>query len=73
MRAIVDGFMAMQAELDKERRSLMASWKRRQKIIDGVLTNTTEMYGALQGIAGAGALTHIEALELPESFEDEEA
>ena len=72
MRAIVDGFMTMQTELDKERRSLMAAWKRRQKLIDGVLANTTEMYGALQGIAGAGALSHIEALELPESLGDEE-
>ena len=66
LRAIVDGFIQMQSELDKERRSLMAAWKRRQKLIDGVLANTTEMYGSLQGIAGAGALGHIEALELPE-------
>lgn len=72
MKAIVDGFMMMQAELDKERRSLMASWKRRQKLIDGVLQNTTEMYGSLQGIAGTGALGHIEALELPEVFEGED-
>ncbi|MFC2057544.1 DUF2130 domain-containing protein [Campylobacterota bacterium] len=71
LKSIVDGFMSMQQELDKERRSLMASWKRRQKLIDGVLQNTTEMYGSLQGIAGAGALGHIEALELPEGFEDE--
>jgi len=63
--------MTMQTELDKEKRSLMASWKRRQKLIDGVLQNTTEMYGSLQGIAGAGALGHIEALEL-EAPEDEE-
>jgi len=70
MKSIVDGFMTMQTELDKERRSLMASWKRRQKLIDGVLQNTTEMYGSLQGIAGAGALGHIEALEL-EAPEDE--
>jgi hypothetical protein len=69
MKAIVDGFMTMQTELDKERRSLMASWKRRQKLIDGVLQNTTEMYGSLQGIAGSGVLGHIEALELPEYFE----
>ena len=43
------------------------------KIIDGVLQNTTEMYGSLQGIAGAGALGHIEALELqaPEDSEGE--
>ncbi len=71
MKAIVDGFMTMQTELDKERRSLMASCKRRQKLIDGVLQNTTEMYGSLQGIAGAGALRHIEALELLDGFEDE--
>jgi hypothetical protein len=70
MKSIVDGFMTMQTELDKERRSLMASWKRRQKLIDGVLQNTTEMYGSLQGIAGAGALGHIEALEL-DAPEDE--
>ncbi len=54
----------MHIELDKERRSLMASWKRRQKLIDGVLQNTTEMYGSLQGIAGSSALGYIEALEL---------
>ncbi|MGB5505911.1 MAG: DUF2130 domain-containing protein [Sulfurovum sp.] len=71
MKSIVDGFMTMQTELDKERRSLMASWKRRQKLIDGVLQNTTEMYGSLQGIAGSGALGHIDALELPEGFEEE--
>ena len=72
LKSIVDGFMSMQQELDKERRSLMASWKRRQKLIDGVLQNTTEMYGALQGIAGSSAIVHIDALELPEEIEDED-
>ena len=72
MKAIVDGFMKMQEELEKEKRSLMASWKRREKTIDGVLVNTTEMYGALQGIAGSSAIVHIDALELPEDFNDEE-
>lgn len=66
MSAIVEGFMRMKEELDKEKRSLMASWKRREKTIDGVLQNTTEMYGALQGIAGASAIGQIEALELLE-------
>lgn len=69
LKAIVDGFMAMQTELDKERRSLMASWKRRQKLIDGVLQNTTEMYGSLQGIAGSVALGKIDALELADETE----
>lgn len=63
MTAIVDGFNNMQGELNKEKRSIMASWKRRQKMIDGVLTNTTEMYGALQGIAGVSAIKTIESLE----------
>ena len=71
MKAIVDGFMKMQEELEKEKRSLMASWKRREKTIDGVLMNTTEMYGALHGIAGSSAIVHIDALEL-EAPEDEE-
>ena len=71
MKSIVDGFMTMQTELDKEKRSLMASWKRRQKLIDGVLQNTTEMYGSLQGIAGSGALGHIDALELPDGLDDD--
>ncbi len=66
LKAIVDGFNKMQEELEKEKRSLMASWKRREKIIDGVLANTTEMYGALQGIAGSAAIVHIETLELSE-------
>jgi hypothetical protein len=65
LKAIVDGFIKMQEELNRERRSLMASWKRRQKMIDGVLANTTEMYGALQGIAGSSSIVHIDALELP--------
>jgi len=72
MNSIVEGFMTMQTELDKEKRSLMAAWKRRQKLIDGVLQNTTEMYGSLQGIAGAGALGHIEALELPDGLDGDE-
>ncbi|ADV46886.1 DUF2130 domain-containing protein [Nitratifractor salsuginis] len=70
LRAIVDGFMQMQNELDKEKRSLMAAWKRRQKLIDSVLANTTEMYGALQGIAGGNALPKIDVLELPEEPEE---
>ena len=72
LKSIVDGFMSMQQELDKERRSLMASWKRRQKLIDGVLQNTTEMYGSLQGIAGSAVIGNIEALELPEHLDNVE-
>jgi len=67
--AIVDGFTQMQNELEKEKRSLMASWKRRQKLIDSVLINTSEMYGSLQAIAGVGAIAPIKALEMPDQEE----
>jgi len=70
LNSIVEGFIKMQDELDKERRSLMTSWKRRQKLIDGVLTNTTEMYGSLQAIAG-NSIGHIKNLELPYEEESE--
>jgi hypothetical protein len=30
------------------------------------------MYGALQGIAGSSAIVHIDALELPEGFDEDE-
>lgn len=59
---IVDGFVNMQEELDKEKRSIQAAWRRRQKIIDGVISNTTEIYGSLQGIAG-NSIGHIKSLE----------
>jgi len=62
-RSIVNGFMQMQEELDKEKRSLMASWKRRQKNIDMVLANTTEVYGSIKGIAG-NAIENVKVLEL---------
>ena len=69
LRSIVEGFIKMREELEKEKRSMMASWKRREKLIDNVLENTTDMYGSLQGIAG-NAIAHIEQLQLP--YEDDE-
>jgi len=69
LQAIVSGFMAMQEELNKQKRSVMASWKRQQTQIDTVLLNTTNMYGSIKGIAG-NALANVAALEL-EHFEEE--
>jgi len=44
LQLIVEGFVAMQEELNKQKRSVMASWKHQQKHIDSVLLNTTNMY-----------------------------
>ena len=40
-------------------------WKQREKQIEKVLINTTDMYGSVKGIAG-NAIQEVSALELPE-------
>lgn len=71
LQSIVEGFVEMQEELNKQKRSLMASWKRQQKHIDSVLLNTTNMYGSIKGIAG-NSIANVEALELEHFEEDAE-
>jgi hypothetical protein len=63
--AIVDGFKQMKTDLDSEKRAMQSLWKKREYQIDKVLTNTSEMHGAIRGIAG-NAIQSIKALELPE-------
>lgn len=65
VEAIVEAFTAMRMQLDKERRAMNKHWTEREKQIERVITSTTGMYGALQGIIGQGLAT-IPALELEE-------
>jgi hypothetical protein len=62
--AIVEKFSDMQQDLDKERRSTMRLWAKREEQIRGVIEATAGMYGDLQGIAGR-SLQEIEGLTLP--------
>ncbi len=64
IEAIVDGFSQMQTDLDTEKRAMTRLWKQREKQIQKVLLNTTEMYGSIKGIAG-NAVQSIPTLELP--------
>jgi len=66
IEAIVEGFTQMQTDLESERRAMESIWKKRQKQIEKVLSNTSHMYGAIRGIAG-NAVGSIRALELPEA------
>lgn len=68
IEAIVEGFTQMKSDLESEQRSMRGIWKKREKQIEKVLLNTTEMYGSIKGIAG-NSLQSIPLLELP----DEEA
>ncbi|MRI59002.1 MAG: DUF2130 domain-containing protein [Epsilonproteobacteria bacterium] len=62
IEAIVEGFMQMKEDLEREKRAMHKLWSAREKQIEKVLLSTTQMYGAIQGIAGS-AVAQIESLE----------
>ena len=64
IEAIVEGFTQMQSDLESEKRSMAAVWKKREKQLQKVLINTTHMYGSVKGIAGS-AIQSVPLLELP--------
>ena len=53
IEAIVEGFTSMKKDLDSEKNALMKIWKQREKQIEKVLLNTTQMHGSIRGIAGS--------------------
>ncbi|MBA2410555.1 MAG: DUF2130 domain-containing protein [Gammaproteobacteria bacterium] len=63
VEAIVEGFTAMQTQLERERRAMEKLWKERERQIRCIVTNTVGMYGEMRGLIGAG-MPEIEALEL---------
>jgi hypothetical protein len=66
VEAIVEGFTAMQTDLNTEKRAMESIWKKREKQIEKVLLNTSHMYSSIKGIAG-NAVGDIKYLELGES------
>lgn len=65
IQGIVEAFTTMKEDLEKEKKSIMTQWAKRDKQIDRVVLNTVGLYGDLQGIIGA-SLPQIEALEMKE-------
>ena len=63
VEAIVEKFEDMQADLDKERKTMTRLWAKREEQIKGVIETTVGMYGDLQGIAGR-TMQEIEGLEI---------
>jgi hypothetical protein len=61
--AIVEKFTDMQADLDRERKTMMRLWSKREEQLRGVLDSTAGLYGDLQGIAGR-AMQEIESLDV---------
>lgn len=66
IEGIVEAFSTMKSDLDTERRSFERIWAKREKQIEGVVKNTTGMYGDLQGLIGS-ALPDVEQLSLPQA------
>ena len=63
IEAIVEGFTQMQTDLESEKRAMQGIWKKREKQIQKVLLNTTNMYSSVRGIAGS-AIQSVPQLEL---------
>ena len=69
IESIVDGFSQMQTDLQKEKNAMTRIWSQREKQIQKVLINTTEMYGDIKGIAGT-EIPNVRQLELPIDSKD---
>lgn len=66
VEGIIEGYTQMQSDLETEKRSITGHWKKREKQLQKVLSNTNFMYQSLRGIAG-NAIQTIQVLELPET------
>ena len=63
VEGIVEGFTQMQSDIDTEKRAMTKIWKQREKQLEKVLLNTTNMHGSIRGIAGS-AIQTVALLEL---------
>ncbi len=63
---IVEGFTALQDQIQKERRAMERQWREREKQIERVITNTVGLYGEMRGIVGT-AIPDVPALSLDDS------
>jgi hypothetical protein len=69
--AIIEAFRSMHEDLEAEKRAMQRIWEKRAKQIEKVISNTSGMYGDLEGLAG-NALPAIKILELPVGADEDE-
>jgi hypothetical protein len=63
VEAIVETFIGMQEQLNKEKRAFARLWKEREKQIERIIENTAGMYGDVRGLIGS-SIPEIKALTL---------
>jgi len=71
VEAIVKAFLTMRSDLENEKAAMNRIWAKREKQIERVITNITQMYGDMQGIIGA-SIPEIKSLEFKSLIENEE-
>jgi hypothetical protein len=64
IEGIVEAFVTLKEELEKEKRSTQRMWAKREKQLERAVLNTAGLYGDLQGIIG-NVMPHITQLEEP--------
>lgn len=70
VEGIVEGFMQMNIDLEKEIVATNGMWKKRKKQLEKVLLNTNHMFSSIKGIAG-DSVSSIKLLELPDNKTNE--
>ena len=68
---IINAFVTMKSDLEKEKTVFQREWAKREKQLELVLNNTTAMIGSIQGIAGSSIETK-ELLSIGTLLEEEE-
>ncbi len=63
VEAIVESFVTMKEDLDREKRAFTKMWAKREKQIETVIHNTVGMHGEMQGMLGS-ALPELKSGEL---------
>lgn len=71
IEGIVEGFSQLSEDLQKEKIAMNKIWAKREKQIEKVLLNTTNMYGSIKGIAG-NAIRGVKKLELLDEGDEDE-
>lgn len=66
VRAIVDSFVSMRNDLEKEKVAMEKHWKKREEELNKVLKNTARIYGEIEALVG-NQLPEIDYFKLPGS------
>lgn len=65
IESMVEGFVQMKSDLEREKRAMEGIWKKREMQIEKVLFNANQFYSSIRGIAG-NAVPEVRHFELPE-------